>query len=389
MTDTSVRAVVDDPAELGLDPAKLEAVVERARREIDAGILPSCQLAIARNGRLALFEALGEASLSTRYVVWSCTKAVVAAATWLAMGDGALDVTKPVVDYFPEFGTNGKDVVIVEQLLTHTAGFPQAPMRSSEEGLTREGRIERMKTWRLTFEPGTRFWYHTSSAHWVLREVLERVTSQDLRGFVRDRIALPLGLPDLKLGAPIGEQDDVADVVGVGEPLSPEQVSELTGGRLTKIDRGEVTVENLVKFNWPEVRALGWPGGGGVMSAADLALFYQALLHNPGGLWDPEILADGTGHIRVMLPDPMLGTPAHRSLGLMIAGDDTRSYRGFGKTNSPRAFGHGGAFGQIGWADPDSGISFAYCTNGLDENFIREASRGIALSSRAAVCLAS
>jgi len=49
-------------------------------------------------------------------------------------------------------------------------------------------------------------------------------------------------------------------------------------------------------------------------------------------------------------------------------------------------FGHNGAGGQIAWADPESGISFAYVTNGLDAHVIRQGRRGIALSSLAAIC---
>ena len=109
------------------------------------------------------------------------------------------------------------------------------------------------------------------------------------------------------------------------------------------------------------------PGGGGLMRAADLALFYQALLHNPGGVWKPDVLADVTTNVRNRLPDPLTNTPANRSLGLILAGDDGRSHiRGMGRTVSPGTFGHNGAGGQLAWGDPATGLSFGYCTNGLD-----------------------
>ena len=126
------------------------------------------------------------------------------------------------------------------------------------------------------------------------------------------------------------------------------------------------------------------------MTAADLALYYQALLHNPDGMWKPDVLADVTSNVRNTFPDPLLGQSANRSLGLQLAGDDGKAgLRGFGKTNSPGAFGHGGAHGQIGWADPATGLSFAYVTNGMDLNPIREGRRTVGLGSRAAVCVAS
>jgi CubicO group peptidase (beta-lactamase class C family) len=81
-----------------------------------------------------------------------------------------------------------------------------------------------------------------------------------------------------------------------------------------------------------------------------------------------------------------MGVPANRSLGLIVAGDDGRSHiRGLGRTVSPRAFGHNGAGGQLAWADPATGLSLGYVTDGYDRNEIRQPRRGTALSSLAAV----
>jgi CubicO group peptidase (beta-lactamase class C family) len=135
------------------------------------------------------------------------------------------------------------------------------------------------------------------------------------------------------------------------------------------------------------VRAVGVPGGGGITTAADLAMFYQALLHNPGEMWKPAVLADATSQVRNHLPDPLFGVPANRSLGLVLAGDDGQAYlRGLGRTASPNAFGHNGAGGQLAFADPATGLSFAYLTNGLDQHVIRQGRRGVALASLAGLC---
>jgi CubicO group peptidase (beta-lactamase class C family) len=124
-----------------------------------------------------------------------------------------------------------------------------------------------------------------------------------------------------------------------------------------------------------------------VSTAADFARFYQALMHDPAGLWDPEILRLATAEVRCDLPDPLRGTPSHRTLGLILAGDDGQSsMRGFGHTVSPRAFGHDGAGGQIAFADPETGLSFAYFTDGHDRHLIREWKRTAGIASRAAVC---
>ena len=85
--------------------------------------------------------------------------------------------------------------------------------------------------------------------------------------------------------------------------------------------------------------------------------------------------------------DPVFGQPPNRGLGVVIAGGDGKAnLRGFGKTNSPATFGHGGAGGQIAWGDPATGISIGYCTNGFDRNDIRQGRRGVAISSLAASC---
>ena len=62
--------------------------------------------------------------------------------------------------------------------------------------------------------------------------------------------------------------------------------------------------------------------------------------------------------------------------------------RGMGATVSANAFGHNGAGGQIAWADPATGLSFAFVTSGLDLNFLREARRTASFGSKAAVCVA-
>ena len=143
----------------------------------------------------------------------------------------------------------------------------------------------------------------------------------------------------------------------------------------------------LAGLDDPDVIHAGVPGGGGVMTAASLALFYQGLLHNPGGTWDAATLDDVTTNVRCTLPEPLFQLPVNRTAGLVLAGDDgsgAMRYGGFGTTNSAGTFGHAGAFMQIGWADPDTGISFAYCHNGLYEDMMVDGARGVALATIAA-----
>lgn len=364
----------------GVDPERCADLVARARREVDDGPLPSCQLAVARDGRVVVFETIGAAAPMSRYVTFSVTKALVAAAAWLLIGDGLLDPTAPVAEAISEFAALGKGAVTLEHLLTHTAGFPRAPL-GSPAWSTRQRRLEAFARWRLDWEPGTRCEYHPSSAHWVVAELIERAAGIDYRVFVRERLIEQLGLPSLQLGVPEPDQGDVNALVPVGVPPPAAELAELG---FPAVDLGEVNDATLLRFNDPETLALGVPGAGAVGTAADIAVFYQALLGAIDGPWDPAVLADGTRHIRVTLPEPTVGGPANRTLGLIVAGDDGLAVRrGFGRTCSPRAFGHSGAGGQLAWADPASGLSFCFLTNGLDANLIREGRRRAALGNRA------
>lgn len=383
MTITPADLTVEDPASLGVDTAKLEELRTRVRREVDEGLLPACQWALARHGRLVAFEAVGAATTGTRFPIFSATKAFVAAVMWQLVGEGAIRVEDRVADHVPEFAANGKADITVEQVMLHVCGFPYAPMGPPAWD-TSEGRRETFARWRLDWEPGSAFEYHPTSAHWVLAELIETVTGADYRDELHRRVTGPLGLPRI-LGIALDDQDDIADLVVVGEPAPAEELQAVLG--VGELPTGGVTEDLLLQLNLPEARVAGIPGGGGVTTAAVVALFYQALLHDPVGLWDPDVLADATGHVRNRLPDRLSGVPANRALGVVVAGDDGRAnLRGFGHTVSPRAFGHNGAGGQLAWADPDSGLSFCYVTNGYDLHALRQPRRSIGIGSRAAVC---
>jgi len=234
--------------------------------------------------------------------------------------------------------------------------------------------------WRLEWEPGTRYRYHGLSGHWVLAELIERVTGDDYRTVLRKRVLDPLGLRRFALGVPIDEQGDIAEIRIVGEPATPEEMEAAWGVKMPAIS----THAPLPYFGSPEVLAVGVPAVSAVSTAADVALFYQALLRSE--LWDPAVIADMT-RVHNAMPDE-IGATCTRGLGVQINGDDGwGAWFTFGRTNSPRAFGHDGAGGMIAWADPETGLSFCYLTNGLDDNLVRQKRRGVGLSSRAAVCV--
>lgn len=387
---SSPEAVATRPEDLGIDSEKLEAVFARAKRDVDDGVVPSAQIAIARNGKLAGVRTYGSvnsggaetpATDQTLYTIFSCTKAIVGAAVWTLFEDGLLKLDEKVIDIIPEFNTNGKEVITVEQVLTHTSGFPLAPFRATDWD-DRERRLQRFAQWRLNWEPGSQFQYHASSAHWVLAEIIERRTGTDFRAYVRQRILDPMRLDDLYVGMPEALNSRVADVRWIGEPVPPE------GGW------GEVTPEAIAGMNALEQRLVGVPGGGGIAGAAQLALFYQPLINGGVAADGARIMKAGTIEFATQVRtkefhvDPILGHPVNRGLCVVIAGDDGKAaIRGFGHSTSGRAFGHAGAGGQIAWGDPQSGISVGYCTDGFIDPLI-QARRTVAISSLAGQCLA-
>jgi CubicO group peptidase (beta-lactamase class C family) len=348
----------------------IDQLLETAGKLVTDGATPACQIAVAKDRELLCFETFGDATNNTRFAVFSATKPITASVIWLLMGDGVLDITRPVAHYVPEFASNGKEVVTVEQVLLHTSGFPNAPI-DPVDGADPVMRVKQFTEWELEWEPGSRFEYHATSAHWVLAEIIERLSGdRDFRDVVETRLCEPLGLPRL-LGIPDEEQDDIALGVRSGEP-------------------GQLPVPGSmdpIRLNEPAVRASGLPGGGGIMTAATLAQFYQALLHNPGGLWDSSVLNDARTNIRCAYPEPLLNVAVNRAIGLVLAGDDGMHqlrYAVFGRESSPGAFGHGGAYMQVAWADPATGISYAFVKNGLEADMLADAVRILPLSDIAA-----
>jgi CubicO group peptidase (beta-lactamase class C family) len=342
------RNCVTEHSRPGPDPRRVDLVLERVRLEVDAGALPSAQIALYVAGRQYAFEAFGTATASTRYVLQSAGRPVVAGVLWKLMSDGLLDIGRTVASYIPEFGTNGKHVVTVEQVVTHVGGFPLAPL-AYPQMLDRTERLAAFAKWRLTSEPGEALEFHLTSAAWIIGELCERLTGRPIAQYLVEELAGPLGLHSIEIGPPVERQDDVAPFV-----------------RTDNDDSSEVNPWGPWYLSRPEILAAGEPSHSMVATAADLAGWYQALMNSP--LWRRDIVADAR-RVRVTLPitgerGGTRSVPGNVALFVLVAGDDGLS-RGFLPTAcSPETFGHGGAPCQIGFADPETGLSFAFLTNG-------------------------
>jgi CubicO group peptidase (beta-lactamase class C family) len=368
------------------------------------------QVAVARYGELLAFEAFGRARIvgqegdghpadrDTLFAIYSVTKALTSAASWILLQEGKLGLEERVAERIPEFASHGKHVVSVEHLLTHTAGFPNARLPWAEWADPAR-RLEYFASWELEWPPGSRFVYHGQSGMWVLAELISRASGVDYRDFIRARIFDPLGLENFFLGLPASENDRVAQVVPMGEPMSADERA------ISPVDAPALDDETVAYGNLPENRAVGSPGGGAIATAADVALFYQGMLADArsdtegrnsevidselrgAGIWRPAMLRDAWTIRHGDFIDGITGQRALRGLGVVMAGESGKIWRGFAEDCSPRAFGHMGAGGQVSWADPESGLSFVFLTSGAQRNPALQGVTGLRLSTLAAACV--
>ena len=363
---------------MGVQLDGVRDLLELARRHVALGKLPAAQLAVCIDGEVALTRTFGCPD-DTLFCAYSTTKALTAATVWSLFQDGLLHPDDRVADHVAGFA-NKPDITIAH-LLTHMAGIPSASMPPQAFFDSNERRAH-FAAWEAEWAPGSRFTYHPTGAYWALAAAMESAGGDDFRALVKRRIIEPLGLGDvLYLGLPEALGDRVATVVHLGER---------GGARAMTMDMPAHATDEAYfeSYNDPSVRAAGVPSSGAVASAAGLATLYQSLLHaalgDRSGPLQPETVRDALGIRTGDHLDPMSGRLANRALGVIIAGDGHRPYRGFGTTNSASAFGHPGVGGQIAWGDPKTGLSFAFLTSGLDRNTLRMGIRTGALSTCAA-----
>ncbi|MFZ9628762.1 MAG: serine hydrolase domain-containing protein [Ilumatobacteraceae bacterium] len=346
-----------------LSRSGLDALYTRIEHEVAADLVTSAQIAIAVGGEVVAQRSFGGADDESRFCIFSATKTITATALLPHLADGSVELTAPVRSYVPEFATNGLHDCTVLQLLTMQGGFPQAGMSRRAWG-TRDGRRQQFAEWRPEFRPGMRTEYHPSSAHWVIAEILEAVGGRPYVDLVHERVVAPSGAAPLLGPASVASRAphtvrsigtfpaDRADLVAVfgREDLLPEAV---------------ISHEAVLGMNDPRSWEVAIPGGGGITTAHDLALVYQHLLHNREGALPDEWLADATTVIRNASVSVSDKVPANRTLIAYVSGlDGWHDHRWL--PVAPRTFGHAGMGGQLAWADPDSGLSFAFVHDTLN-----------------------
>src|SRR3989442_7967060 len=341
--------------DVGLAADPLDRLFHIIEEHVATGRYPGAQIAIARHGQLAVFKTFGDAAIDparrpahddTLLLLYSNTKVLTACAVWLLVERGALRFTDTIAMHVPGFEANGKDEVTLIQVLTHQGGFPNAdvPREAWED---HELLRRTVCGFTLEWTPGSRMFYHGRAAHWTAAVLIEALTKQDYRTFIRENVVEPLGLGgELFVGLPEVEGKRAVDM---HEPSAD-------GTRTVR--RAE---ENNAAF-----RRAGTPGGGGYATARAMAAFYQMMVGggtlNGVRLVSPRMVQYVTRNFTGDMVDGYMGMPMHRGLGPHSRGT-TATIRGLGSLASPRTFGHGGVGSSYCWGDPDSGVSFAYLTN--------------------------
>ena len=343
------------PSALDLDQSRLDQLARIIEGHIRDGRYPGAQIAVARRGKLALLKTFGDATLEpsrqpaaddTLWLLYSNTKVITACAVWLLVERGLLRFTDTIAQHVPGFEANGKGDITLIQLLTHQGGFPNADV--PKEAWEDHELLRRVVcNFTLEWTPGSRMFYHGRAAHWTAAVLIETLTKQDYRTFIRENVVEPLGLGgELFVGLPEVEGKRAADM---HEPSAD-------GSRTVR--RAE---ENNATF-----RRAGTPGGGGYATARAMAAFYQMMVGggtlNGVRLLSPRMVQYVTRNFTGDMVDGYMGMPMHRGLGPHSRGT-TATIRGLGSLASPRTFGHGGVGSSYCWGDPDSGVSFAYLTN--------------------------
>lgn len=297
---------------------------------------------------------------TTLQVVFSTTKGVVATALAMCVRRGLVGYRDRVSSVWPEFAAAGKERIEVRDVLSHRAGLevPEGPMTLAE-ALDWEAATTRLAASTPRRGPDDRHGYHAITFGWLAGEILRRVDGRSIGDFVAEEIAGPLG-EEFWIGLPDRLEPRVAPLVaprlGATDGAAPlDDVLTVNGALAVKGG-----------FNRRDLRAAQIPGANGVGTARAVAAMYAATIGevDVGGrgvrlLDEPTRLAAVQSATPAGERDAVLGARTAFSQGGYMLACEAVAYR------RPQAFGHPGAGGSVGCADPASGLALAYVMNAM------------------------
>jgi CubicO group peptidase (beta-lactamase class C family) len=309
-------------------------------------------------------------SRDTLELVFSTTKGATAICAHRLAQEGRLDVDAPVVEYWPEFGQADKERIPVSYLLSHQAGLAwvDEPL-TLEDALAWEPMIHALERQRPLWEPGTAQGYHAVTYGYLVGEVIRRITGRTVGTYFRDEVGRPLDL-DFWIGLPEDQEGRVArlvgEIVGFAGDLDESTRTELESlmgpdSMLGKALTAGGAFSQRGIWNTREVHAAEIPAAAGIGDARSIARLYAACVGTVDG-------------VRLLTSEQVREATIQRTHGpnIVLLNLDIQFGLGFIvpspliNLGGPHAFGHFGAGGSVGWADPDADLAFGYAMNRMD-----------------------
>lgn len=299
----------------------------------------------------------------TLVLTFSSTKGATAVCANRLIQDGLLDPDAPVARYWPEFAVNGKESIPVRWVLSHQAGLAAVDGDFTfADVVAWDPIVEGLATQAPQWEPGTAHGYHARSFGWLTGEIVRRITGRSLGRYFAEEVAAPLGL-DFFIGLPEREEARVARLYPAefDDPEVKAMVDAMFADRSTLTGRVMSGPSNLFayddRWNTRPFHAAEMPSSNGIGDARSLARLYAACIGEVEGV---RILAADTvaraTEIQAGGTDLVIGTEMVFGLGFGLQPL-------YGGEAGRRTFGHPGAGGSLGYADPDAGIAFGYVMN--------------------------
>lgn len=306
-------------------------------------------------------------SADTGAMVFSATKGMASTVIHRLADRGLIDYDAAVAEYWPEFGANGKDTITVRQVMRHRAGLSHLHGATKEDLLDHrrmEQRIAAAAPGSLLGKPA----YHALTYGWLMSGLARAVTGKGMRELIREELAEPLDTDGLHLGRPpLRSPTKVAQIIMPQSTIS-NPVFNCVAPRIAALELsagfGSMYFPGMRAVVQGEIPLLDAeiPSVNGVATARSLARMYGAIAN--GGEIDGirflsrELVARLTGR-RSLRPDRNLLVPLAFHMGYHRV-----------PFNAMPGFGHAGLGGSLGWADPASGVAFAFVHNRLLSPFV-------------------